>query len=90
MSGSASNLRERKPNGAANGAAANGASTNGNGNADSTVAVNMPTIYGQAMDKKLDTHESYEFGGPAGVTAMMIGFPLMMCTFTRHEKCRFG
>jgi len=26
----------------------------------------------------LDKHETYEFGGPWGVTAMMIGFPLLM------------
>jgi len=26
----------------------------------------------------------YEFGGPAGTAAMMIGFPLLMCEFGRN------
>lgn len=24
----------------------------------------------------------YEFGGPAGTSAMMVGFPLLMCEYT--------
>lgn len=77
------NLRARKTNG--NGAAANG---NGASKSDSatiasgqskTLINNIPTAYGQAMDKKLDEHQSYEFGGPVGVAAMMIGFPILMC-----------
>ncbi|CAK9783413.1 delta24(24-1) sterol reductase [Cutaneotrichosporon oleaginosum] len=77
---SASNLRARK-NGAANGngAETNGHAKNGNGKAAGTVlSYAIPTEYGQAMDRKLDTHQSYEFGGPVGVSAMMIGFPLLM------------
>jgi hypothetical protein len=27
---------------------------------------------------------SYEFGGPAGTAAMMIGFPLLMCELGRN------
>ncbi|KAK6384696.1 C-24(28) sterol reductase [Exophiala oligosperma] len=30
------------------------------------------------MDPKVDTSGHFEFGGPLGVTAMMIGFPLLM------------
>lgn len=41
----------------------------------------IPTAYGQAMDKKLDEHQTYEFGGPLGVTAMMLGFPVLMYYF---------
>jgi delta24(24(1))-sterol reductase len=33
---------------------------------------------GKESDRRLDQHESYEFGGPWGVTAVMIGFPLLM------------
>lgn len=75
MSGPASNLRARKSNGNGDGAAPSPAKANGKG----TLINAVPTAYGQAMDKKLDTHQSYEFGGPVGVGAMMIGFPLLMC-----------
>ncbi|KAF7308852.1 hypothetical protein MKEN_01085100 [Mycena kentingensis (nom. inval.)] len=33
---------------------------------------------GKAIDRRLDQHESYEFGGPFGVVAIMTGFPLLM------------
>lgn len=33
---------------------------------------------GRKTDKKLDEHESWEFGGPWGVTAMMTLFPVLM------------
>jgi delta24(24(1))-sterol reductase len=33
---------------------------------------------GREVDKRLDEHERYEFGGPWGVTAMMTGFPMLM------------
>jgi hypothetical protein len=34
---------------------------------------------------------SYEFGGPAGTAAMMIGFPLLMCELGRNfESSEFG
>ncbi|ORY27457.1 ergosterol biosynthesis ERG4/ERG24 [Naematelia encephala] len=50
-----------------------------NGRSTALLKVNaVPTEHGQEMDKKLDEHQSYEFGGPVGVTAMMIGFPLLM------------
>lgn len=58
MSGPASNLRARKTNGAAatngNGAATNGKAANG-----TMLSYAIPTEYGQAMDRKLDTHQSY-------------------------------
>ena len=31
-----------------------------------------------------EAYVSYEFGGPAGTAAMMIGFPLLMCEFGRN------
>ncbi|KAG9128126.1 C-24(28) sterol reductase [Ceratobasidium sp. 392] len=40
-----------------------------------------PTSEGQKSDAQLDVHEHYEFGGPAGVTAMMAFFPMMMYYF---------
>lgn len=50
----------------------------------------MPTEHGQEMDKLLDSHEEYEFGGPVGTLAMMLGFPPLMCEFEsvlgRREK----
>ncbi|WVF70772.1 hypothetical protein IAT40_005566 [Kwoniella sp. CBS 6097] len=50
-----------------------------NGNSNALLLVNaMPTEHGQEMDKKLDEHSEYEFGGPVGVVAMMVGFPLLM------------
>ncbi|EIN05960.1 ERG4/ERG24 ergosterol biosynthesis protein [Punctularia strigosozonata HHB-11173 SS5] len=36
------------------------------------------TEEGRKRDQELDKHTTWEFGGPAGVTAMMIGFPLLM------------
>ncbi|CAK5267673.1 unnamed protein product [Mycena citricolor] len=33
---------------------------------------------GKAIDRRLDQHIGYEFGGPWGVTAIMTGFPLLM------------
>lgn len=41
----------------------------------------IPTERGQEMDRILDTHEEYEFGGPVGTLAMMLGFPPLMCEF---------
>ncbi|KAK8865813.1 hypothetical protein IAR55_000960 [Kwoniella newhampshirensis] len=38
----------------------------------------VPTEHGQEMDKKLDQHQEYEFGGVPGVLGMMIGFPALM------------
>ncbi|CUA70663.1 delta24(24(1))-sterol reductase [Rhizoctonia solani] len=40
-----------------------------------------PTVEGRASDARLDAHEHYEFGGPSGVAAMMVFFPLMMYYF---------
>ncbi|KAJ3907120.1 ergosterol biosynthesis ERG4/ERG24 [Lentinula edodes] len=42
--------------------------------------LNIVTISeeGKKLDQKLDQHESYEFGGPFGVLAIMTGFPLLM------------
>ncbi|KAJ2934800.1 hypothetical protein H1R20_g2263, partial [Candolleomyces eurysporus] len=36
------------------------------------------TEHGREMDKKLEQHETYEFGGPWGVAAIMTGFPILM------------
>ncbi|KAF8735387.1 hypothetical protein AX14_002140 [Amanita brunnescens Koide BX004] len=36
------------------------------------------TEEGKASDQRLDTHETYEFGGPWGVVAIMTGFPILM------------
>ncbi|KAI6096977.1 ergosterol biosynthesis ERG4/ERG24 family-domain-containing protein [Pisolithus croceorrhizus] len=36
------------------------------------------TDEGRKSDKLLDEHHGYEFGGPWGVTAMMVGFPILM------------
>ncbi|KAJ7621152.1 ergosterol biosynthesis ERG4/ERG24 [Roridomyces roridus] len=33
---------------------------------------------GREVDRKLDQHETYEFGGPFGVLAIMLGFPTLM------------
>ncbi len=53
MSGPASNLRARKTNGAStgNGEAKKAAS-------GTVLSYAIPTEYGQAMDRKLDTHQS--------------------------------
>ncbi|KAH9995131.1 ERG4/ERG24 ergosterol biosynthesis protein [Russula vinacea] len=36
------------------------------------------TDEGRKTDKFLDSHTRWEFGGPWGVTAMMVGFPMLM------------
>ncbi|KAG2365024.1 ergosterol biosynthesis ERG4/ERG24 family-domain-containing protein [Suillus spraguei] len=36
------------------------------------------TDEGRKVDQLLHEHQTYEFGGPAGVTAMMVGFPILM------------
>ncbi|KAF9454324.1 ERG4/ERG24 ergosterol biosynthesis protein [Macrolepiota fuliginosa MF-IS2] len=36
------------------------------------------TETGKAADKRLDQHETYEFGGPWGVLAIILGFPILM------------
>lgn len=38
-----------------------------------------PSEEALARDRLADTHTRYEFGGPVGVSCMMVGFPLMMC-----------
>ncbi|CAE7137303.1 unnamed protein product [Rhizoctonia solani] len=38
----------------------------------------QPTDVGKESDARLDKHETYEFGGPWGVTAMVFGFPVLM------------
>ncbi|WVO17798.1 hypothetical protein L204_105496 [Cryptococcus depauperatus] len=50
-----------------------------NGKSTALLKVNaIPTEYGQEMDKKVDEHEEWEFGGPTGVLAMMVLFPILM------------
>ncbi|KAJ7472245.1 ergosterol biosynthesis ERG4/ERG24 [Mycena galericulata] len=36
------------------------------------------TEAGKEIDRRLDQHDHYEFGGPLGVTAIMLGFPALM------------
>ena len=36
------------------------------------------TKKGRESDKRMDTHQTWEFGGPWGVTAMMTFFPMLM------------
>lgn len=36
------------------------------------------TEAGKEIDHRLDQHDQYEFGGPLGVTAIMLGFPALM------------
>lgn len=43
----------------------------------------IPTEHGQEMDKLLDKHQDYEFGGPWGTGAMILGFPPLMCELDR-------
>lgn len=40
-----------------------------------------PTPEARRADLAADTHHAYEFGGPFGVTAMMLGFPCLMCMY---------
>jgi hypothetical protein len=42
-----------------------------------------PSDEARVRDRQADLHSRYEFGGPLGVTAMMTGFPLMMCESLR-------
>lgn len=61
-------VRQRKP-------------TNGEPAAKPSTTVSRiyaPTEHGRLIDAKLDSHTSWEFGGPWGVTAMMLGFPALM------------
>ncbi|OWZ69186.1 hypothetical protein AYX15_00036 [Cryptococcus neoformans] len=65
------NLRQRKANLRSDDIA--------NGNSTALLKINaVPTEHGQERDKELDEHQEYEFGGPVGVLAMMLGFPLLM------------
>lgn len=36
------------------------------------------TEKGRESDRRMDTHQTYEFGGPWGVTAMIVFFPMLM------------
>ncbi|KAG8712388.1 C-24(28) sterol reductase [Ceratobasidium sp. 394] len=42
------------------------------------VASTIPSSVGKESDVRLDKHETYEFGGPVGVTAMIFDFPVLM------------
>jgi delta24(24(1))-sterol reductase len=59
------------------------ASTSANG-APTKTAADTPTSKvvvseaGKEIDRRLDQHDRYEFGGPLGVTAIMLGFPVLM------------
>ena len=39
----------------------------------------VPSPEARLKDLAADTHSHWEFGGPVGVTAMMMGFPCLMC-----------
>ncbi|KAG1808748.1 ERG4 ERG24 ergosterol biosynthesis protein [Suillus subaureus] len=47
-------------------------------NVDASAKPLTTTDEGRKVDQLLDEHQTYEFGGPAGVTAMMVGFPMLM------------
>ncbi|TDL23613.1 ERG4/ERG24 ergosterol biosynthesis protein [Rickenella mellea] len=55
-------------------------SVNGNGELRQRKPEAKPSVTdeGRKVDERLDKHETYEFGGPWGVTAMMVGFPILM------------
>lgn len=78
-----SSVRQRTTNGNGNATA----HTNGNAKTKPSEPIKtiikhyQPTEHGRAIDKKMDEHTDWEFGGPWGVCAMMIGFPLLMCEF---------
>ncbi|GJE98272.1 ERG4/ERG24 ergosterol biosynthesis protein [Phanerochaete sordida] len=38
----------------------------------------IPSEDGKKIDKLLDSHTEYEFGGPVGVVGIMAGFPILM------------
>jgi delta24(24(1))-sterol reductase len=61
-------------------AATKHANGNGNGKPNGTDGKALVSEAARARDKLADTHTRFEFGGPLGVSAMMTGFPLMMCT----------
>jgi delta24(24(1))-sterol reductase len=50
----------------------------------------VPTEHGQEMDKLLDTHTEYEFAGPLGTGAMMLGFPPLMCELPPPWQIHIG
>jgi delta24(24(1))-sterol reductase len=92
--GPAANLRKRKslnPTTAADGPAegqediADGKTNAGGIASGESLAVlrpgGIPTEHGQEIDRQMDEHEEYEFGGPVGTTAMMVIFPVLMCEF---------
>ena len=39
----------------------------------------VPSEEARLKDLAADTHSHWEFGGPLGVSAMMLGFPALMC-----------
>ena len=45
---------------------------------NSATEAHTTTEEGKKVDQLLDSHMSYEFGGPIGVFAIMTGFPLLM------------
>ncbi|KAK9382970.1 ergosterol biosynthesis ERG4/ERG24 [Kockiozyma suomiensis] len=57
-----------------------------NANKNTNLAEEMPAINGKAAKGRLeektesaeDAHVEYDFGGPIGVSCMMVGFPLLM------------
>ncbi|KAH8829895.1 ergosterol biosynthesis ERG4/ERG24 [Flagelloscypha sp. PMI_526] len=49
--------------------------TNSHGASESVLKISE---HGKKLDERLDKHQSYEFGGPWGVFAIMTGFPLLM------------
>ena len=95
--GPAANLRKRRSVGPGAGETLKDAAASTKSNADriasgESMAVlrpgNIPTEHGQEIDKQMDEHEEYEFGGPVGTTAMMVIFPVLMCTCTTSAFAR--
>jgi delta24(24(1))-sterol reductase len=82
--GPAANLRKRKSVGTTE--IADGKTNAGGIASGESLAVlrpgGIPTEHGQEIDRQMDEHEEYEFGGPVGTTAMMVIFPVLMCEST--------
>jgi hypothetical protein len=45
----------------------------------------VPTDEAKERDRAADTHSHWEFGGPPGVTAMMLGFPALVSSLL--DRC---
>lgn len=64
--------------GAANGSSNSRKTSNGRAESNGRTTTANDSSYSTATDPKVDDSGHFEFGGSAGVGAMMIGFPLLM------------